>query len=286
MTMAKRLPAEWELQTAVLLTWPHAQGAWGHDYHHVEAVFITITKEIALSKQRVIITAYDDSHQADILHKLREQHVALDFVSCYLAPSNDIWARDHGPITCIDDNTAIQCDFKFNAWGKKYDYELDDAIPEMLFNAKLLDGYQAQKIDFILEGGAVETDGQGTLLTTIQCLTNAHRNSMLSFEQLEQKLKTHLGFNRILWLSEGKIIGDDTDCHIDTLARFLNPSTIAYVHCEDLNDPHHASLSAMKKQLEAFRDPCEQPYHLVPLPMPKPILIKWEISCLQPMQIS
>ncbi|MBN9287433.1 MAG: hypothetical protein BGO43_01765 [Gammaproteobacteria bacterium 39-13] len=268
--MAKRLPAEWEPQTAVLLTWPHAQGAWGQEYHHVETVFIAVAKAIANSGQTVLITAYDMQHQEDILNKLASHQVNMNFIQSYLAPSNDIWARDHGPITCMNEKTAIQCDFKFNAWGKKYDYEFDDAIPSALFKSQLLKGYLAEKIDFVLEGGSIETDGQGTLLTTTQCLGNPHRNSNLSLVELEQYLHEYLGFDHFLWLSEGKMLGDDTDCHIDTLARFINPNTIAYVHCDDPNDPHYKPLLAMKNQLEALRNKEHQPYQLVPLPLPSP----------------
>lgn len=268
--MAKRLPAEWEPQAAVLLTWPHALGAWGQEYRHVETTFITIAKAIANSAQLVLIAAYDNAHQAEILNILTREKTNFDYIRFYLAPSNDIWVRDHGPITCLDDKQAILCDFQFNAWGKKYAYEFDNAITSTLFDTKLLEGYSREKIDFVLEGGAIETDGQGTLLTTMQCLANPHRNGHLSQTQLEQHLSDHLGFDRILWLNEGKILGDDTDCHIDTLARFINPHTIVYVASDNPSDLHYSHLSAMKKQLETFKDKHHQPYRLIPLPLPSP----------------
>lgn len=271
--LAKRLPAEWEPQSAVLLTWPHEHGDWGKDYAPVEKAFITIARAIA-STQKVIIGAFDVHHQNDIMQKLRANQVDMTAVLIYLVPSNDVWARDHGPITIFEGIKAIQCDFKFNAWGAKYASDLDDQIPQQLFKASLLKGYHYQKIDFILEGGSIETDGDGTLLTTSLCLQNQQRNNQLSQSEIEQELQAHLGITRILWLTQGFLLGDDTDGHIDTLARFFNPNTIGYVHCDDKSDPHYEPLMAMYEQLKSFKDKSNQPYDLVPLPLPSPIFNK------------
>lgn len=271
--MAKRLPAEWEPQSATLLTWPHALGDWGSDYHSVEQVFIAITKAIA-TQQTVVISTYDNAHEKDILKKLQAQHVNMSAVVCFLAPSNDVWARDHGPITVLDGNRAIQCDFTFNAWGGKYPANLDDKIPERLFQSRVLTGYDYQKIDFILEGGSIESDGKGTLLTTSQCLHNQQRNSGLSQFEIESKLTTFLGVDRYLWLDHGYLLGDDTDGHIDTLARFFNEETIGYVSCEDENDIHYQPLKAMYQTLKGFKTRSGKPYRLVSLPLPSAIYDK------------
>lgn len=267
-SFSKRLPAEWEKQSAILLTWPHAMEMWGQAGANIEIAFADIAKAISQT-QTLIIGAYDKSHQQAIFNLLQSQHARMDNIFFYVVPSNDVWARDHGPITIYEDDKTVYCDFKFNAWGDKYPSDLDDKIPQQLFAADLLHGYEYRKVDFVLEGGAIETDGKGTLLTTAHCLQE--RNKHLSRTEIAAQLKEHLGFNRIIWLEHGKISGDDTDSHIDTLARFFNENTIAYVACDNPNDPHFAELAAMEESLKALRTPSNQPYQLIPLPLPDPI---------------
>jgi len=276
----KRLPAEWEHQQALLLTWPHEGGAWGKDIQKIEQLFTEIA--CAVSKtQIVIIGAHDLTHQQHILTTIKNLDVLRDNVKTYLAPSNDVWARDHGPITVFAENLdvlpgslAVLCDFRFTGWGGKYPHQLDDLIPKILAESDLLSGYAYQSIPFILEGGAIESDGMGTLLTTEQCLRSPKRHANLSREQIEQHLTQCLGTKRVLWLSEGHLAGDDTDGHIDTLARFFNPTTIGYVATDNQNDPHFASLKAMEETLLTFKDNAGHPYHLVKLPLPAPIYDK------------
>lgn len=270
-----RLPAEWEPQSAVLLTWPHEKGDWGVCYTRVESVFIALTQAITRT-QTVIIGVLDAPHQAAIQTKLNQHNVPLAQVIFYLAPSNDVWARDHGPITVINQHKQpVLLDFKFNAWGDKYASQLDDQIPARFFQADsladILKDFAYEKIDFVLEGGSIESDGEGTLLTTSACLLNPQRNRLLSQKQITEKLQAYLGCDRVLWLDHGQLNGDDTDAHIDTLARFLNPQTIAYVACDNPQDPHYAALAKMADNLSAFRDAKGQPYTLVPLPLPSPI---------------
>lgn len=266
----KRLPAEWEPQTAVLLTWPHALGAWGEDYVPVEKVFVRLVEAITATEQ-VIIGVYDAIHQNAVLALLHDYSIDLSRVFTYIAPSNDVWARDHGPITLIDHKQTLLCHFQFNGWGNKFPHDLDTQIPERLFASRLLPYMAFRAHDFILEGGSLETDGQGTLLTTSSCLCSPERNGGLTEAQVESFLQKTLGLDRVLWLHDGHLMGDDTDGHIDTLARFLNKNTIAYVHCDDQNDPHYASLKAMRETLATFTDRDNQPYKLVPLPLPRAI---------------
>lgn len=290
----KRLPAEWEPQQALLLTWPHEGGAWGKDIQKIEQVFIEITCAVSQT-QTVIIGAKDLAHQQHIFAAIRNLDVLQENVKTYLVASNDVWARDHGPITVVQENLeenldvlralranldvlpenlGVLCDFRFTGWGGKYPHGLDDLIPKTLIQSGLLQGYAYQSIPFILEGGAIESDGEGTLLTTEQCLRSSQRHSDLSREQIEQRLAKHLGIKRVLWLSEGHLAGDDTDGHIDTLARFFNPTTIGYVTTDDQNDPHFASLKAMEQTLQSFKNNSGHPYDLVKLPLPSPIFDK------------
>lgn len=287
----KRLPAEWEPQQALLLTWPHEGGAWGKDIQNIERVFVEITRA-ASKTQTVIIGAKDAAHQQHILATINKLDVLPENVKTYIAPSNDVWARDHGPITVLlenvdvlpenqpqsldvlPENLGVLCDFRFTGWGGKYPHQLDDQITQRLAQSRLLGGYAYQSIPFILEGGAIDCDGEGTLLTTEQCLRSAERHANLTREQIERHLAQSLGIKRVLWLSDGHLAGDDTDGHIDTLARFLNPTTIAYVTTDDPNSPDFHSLKAMEATLQSFKNNAGDPYQLVKLPLPAPIFDK------------
>lgn len=266
----KRLPAEWEHQAAILLTWPHEKGGWGKDYRHVEQTFITIAQSLS-SHQNVIIGAENDRHQTEILSLLKQHSANMTRIFSYITPSNDVWARDHGPITVYEEGIPTLYDFRFNGWGNKYDASLDDEISQHLFESHLLKGYAFQKIDFILEGGSIESDGLGTLLTTSQCLQHKERNFTLSKKELEKKFTEFFGISTVLWLDHGMLLGDDTDGHIDTLARFINPHTIAYVCCEDKTDPQFEALKQMEQNLKTFKDSNNQPYDLIPLPLPRAV---------------
>jgi agmatine deiminase len=281
----KRLPAEWEPQQALLLTWPHEGGAWGQDIQNIERVFFNITCAVAKT-QTVIIGVKDAAHQQHILAALKKMDVLPEKVKTYFAPSNDVWARDHGPITVLQEkldglesldvlgDLGVLCDFRFTGWGGKYPHQLDDLIPELLAQSGLLSGYAYQKFPFILEGGAIDCDGEGTLLTTEKCLRSSERHANLTREQIEHHLAQTLGIKRVLWLSDGHLSGDDTDGHIDTLARFLNPTTIAYVTTDDQNSPDFQSLKAMEQTLLSFKNNRGDPYNLVKLPLPEPIFDK------------
>ena len=185
-----------------------------------------------------------------------------------MVASNDIWARDHGPITVYRNGQPVLLDFRFNGWGGKFPHELDDRITVRLHALGAFAATPLEPVDLILEGGSIETDGAGTLLTT-RCLLNPNRNG-LDRAALERRLGETLGISRFLWLEHGHLLGDDTDSHTDTLARFCDARTIAYQGCADTADPHYGPLQAMAEELRSFRTASGEPYRLIELPLPAP----------------
>ncbi len=249
-----------------MLTWPHAQSDWLPWLERVEQTFVVLAKEIS-QREALIISCYDESHRQHVQTLLKTANSASDSVALFRVPSNDTWARDHGPITVYRQGSPALLDFRFNGWGNKFQWQLDDQITKTLHRAGAFGETLLEAVDLVLEGGSIETDGQGTLLTTRQCLLSHTRNG-LSQEALEQRLAKELGMQRFLWLTNGYLLGDDTDGHIDTLARFCDPHTIAYQSCSDETDPHYPILQAMAQELAAFRTATGEPYRLVPLPLP------------------
>ncbi len=263
-----RLPAEWEIQYAVILTWPHGYGDWAPWLAQVEPVFVEIARQVTL-RQKLIISCHDAAHEAHVRALLEQNKVVLETVAIYTVPSNDSWVRDHGPITVLQNGSAYLLDFTFNGWGGKFDSSLDDLITRRLHAQGAFNMTPLKTIDLVLEGGSIETDGAGTLLTTSHCLLSPQRNTHLDPRQIESKLCELLGMKRVLWLEHGHLVGDDTDSHIDTLARFCNTDTITYVACEDPHDEHYADLLAMELELKQFRTAHGKPYRLIPLPWPQ-----------------
>lgn len=261
-----RLPAEWEPQSGVMLTWPHGLGDWQPWLQQVDQTFADLATQIS-RRQSLIISCYDESHQRHVRKLLSDAGADPERVRLYIAPSNDCWVRDHGPMTIDRDGQAVLLDFRFNGWGLKYPHDRDDQITKRLYAAGAFGNTPLESVDLILEGGSIESDGQGTLLTTRRCLLSMHRNGF-DQQQLQQRLIGILGSQRILWLQHGYIVGDDTDGHIDTLARFCDPQTIAYQSCEDESDEHFAELNAMEQELKAFHTAAGNPYRLLPLPLP------------------
>ncbi len=262
-----RLPAEWEPQSAVMLTWPHAHGDWGTNLTAAERVFVDIARAVT-AHEALLVGCGDAPHLEHVRSRLVEAGVDLGRVRLSLAPSNDAWARDHGPLTVLDDGRARLLDFRFNGWGGKYAATLDDGITLTHHGHGVFGGTPLSRAPLVLEGGAVETDGRGTLLATRSAMLSASRNPGLSQAALESRLHQWLGVERFLWLEHGALEGDDTDGHIDTLARFCDPETIAYVRCDDPADPHYGPLQAMEEELRAFRTGAGAPYRLVALPWP------------------
>lgn len=261
-----RFPAEWEKQSAVLIAWPHATGDFSNRLESVEETYSIIADTIT-EYQRLIIVCRDEQHQKHI-ESLVGSLEDIDFIH---APVNDIWVRDTAFLSMEKDGVITHLNFKFNGWGGKYAHDLDNALNNKLANAKPFKGKSHYDIDFILEGGSIESDGVGTILTTRQCLLNPNRNSGLSQQEIEQKLCDHLGAKRVLWVDQPNLPGDDTDAHIDTLARFCSADTIAYTSCDDMDDPMYDSLKTMEMQLQVMRNHADEPYKLIPLPVPKAI---------------
>lgn len=263
------LPAEWSPQSAVMLTWPHMHGPLGRILAQVDEVFVHIARAVT-AHEPLVVSCLHAEHRDHIAAQLRAAGVDLARVRLALAPSNDVWARDHGPITVLRDGRPLLLDFAFNGWGRKYAFALDNALTRTLHAQGIFGATPLEGVDLILEGGSIESDGQGTLLTTRHCLLNPERNPQYDCVGLEGLFAQVFGTRRVLWLDHGELEGDDTDGHIDTLARFCDEHTIAYVRCDDPQDSHHAELQEMERELQALRDSDGQPYRLVPLPLPAP----------------
>lgn len=260
-----RLPAEWEPQDGVLLAWPHANSDWLPILDEITAVFIELTRTIVRYETVLIVTPEPDSVAACLTHA----GVDLAAVQTEKVPTNDTWTRDFGPITILRNGQPILLDFGFNGWGAKFAADRDNQVTQRLSLAGAFGTTQREEIGLILEGGSIESDGDGSILTTSECLLNPNRNPDCKKEQLEQTLTDQLGAKNILWLDHGFLAGDDTDSHIDTLARLCPNDTIAYVRCDDPQDEHYAELQKMEKQLQLFRTSKGSPFKLIPLPWPQ-----------------
>ena len=260
-------PAEWAPQSGVMLTWPHEGTDWVYMMNEVENCFAEIAGTIA-EVEKVLIVCRDKSRVAAKLNFTNAKNIFFAEL-----PSNDTWARDHGAITVYIDNKPVLYDFTFNGWGMKFAADKDNQLNRLLlkgnFFRKEIDLLNQQHL--VLEGGSLESDGQGTLLTTRQCLLSFNRNDFLTEKELEGQLKELFGFERVLWLSSGYLTGDDTDSHVDTLARFCSPEMIAYVKCDDPEDEHYEALAKMESELRRFKTLGGNPYDLVPLPMADPV---------------
>ena len=228
----------------------------------VQQCFINIAQEIAKRELLLIVTPEPEKVKQQIAATVNMNNVR--FLQC---ATNDTWARDHGAITMIDTGTPSLLDFAFNGCGLKYASELDNQITRQAVEAGALNGQYVNRLDFILEGGSIESDGMGTLLTTSECLLSSNRNERLNQVEIEDYLKSVFHLQQVLWLDHGYLAGDDTDSHIDTLARFCSTDTIAYVKCEDKKDEHYGELHAMEEQLKTFRTLAGAPYRLLALPM-------------------
>jgi len=268
MNSERHFPAEWDAQDAVLLTWPHPQSDWAPLLAEAEAVYCEIIRRI-LQQQTVILTTPDLGRTRNVLCRagINESHLQL-----FHLPSNDTWARDFGPLCVFQQGRPVLLDFTFNGWGNKFQADLDNQITAGLHRLGAFAATTLVASGLVLEGGSLESDGQGTLLTTSQCLLEQNRNPHLSREQLDTLLRNTFGVGQVLWLEEGHLNGDDTDAHIDTLARFAPGRTIIYQGCADPNDEHYHSLQAMAAQLKSFRALDGQAYQLRELPLPRPIL--------------
>ena len=271
----RTLPAEWAPQSAIQLTWPHKDTDWADMLPEVTTTYVHLAFEIARRQPLLIVHPDTTALQTFLQSQLPEK--VFQNITFFQCPTNDTWARDHAFLTIVGTEGAELMDFRFNGWGGKFEATADNAINRQLFETSHLKGRYVNALDFELEGGAIESDGMGTILTTEECLLNANRRRegdripLVDRMQVELFLQDSLGVERILWLKHGYLAGDDTDSHIDTLARLCPDNTIVYVQSRDENDEHHAALTAMESELRAFRTATGQPYRLIPVPMPDPI---------------
>ena len=264
-----RFPAEWEPQSAILLAWPHAGTDWAERLGEVEETYIAHVAAITRF-QPVLVCVADDDVEAYARARLASNRIDMARVGFIPLPYDDTWLRDTGPISLAGPEGFELLDFRFTGWGGKFEASEDDRLVQRLHEAGIFRNTSVQSIDFALEGGAIETDGAGSLLTTWRCLHERHPDA--SREQLDQRLRGWLRQDRVLWLDHGYLEGDDTDAHVDTLARFAPDDAIVFQACDDPADPHHAELSAMASEIATLRTADGRPYRLFPLPWPKPIL--------------
>ena len=260
------LPAEWYPQSGVQLTWPHKDTDWAPMLKEVQACFKAVAREIAKRELLLIVTPEPDAVRAQI-----EDEVNMEHVRFFKCDTNDTWARDHGAITLTDSVKPHLLDFCFNGWGDKFPAALDNAINKRLFDSGVFNGAYENHLDFVLEGGSIESDGRGTVFTTAQCLLAPHRNQPLHRSEIDEQLCQRLGARRVVWLDHGNLIGDDTDGHIDTIVRCAPDDTLIYIRCNDEKDAHYEDFLRLEQQLETLRTTDGLPYRLLPLPFPDAI---------------
>jgi len=256
----KILPAEWENQRAILMAFPHKNSDWADNLNSALVPFIKIAQAIAYTTPVYIICNNKEATSALFCSTTNMSFIEI--------PTNDTWTRDYGYISILEEGEVKLLNFKFDGWGGKFEAKLDNALNITLHSKGYLGTTPLESIDFVLEGGSIESDGKNTIMTTTNCLCNPNRNGGLSKQQVEAKLKEYLGAKRVLWLDSGYLAGDDTNSHIDTLARFVWVDTIVYIECKDKEDKHYSELLKMKEQLKGFRTINGQRYNLVALPMP------------------
>ena len=270
MTKHTVLPAEWYPQSAIQLTWPHEETDWAPILEEVIPCFVAIAKEV-IKRELLLIVCPDEQ-------EVRAQLGDVDYTRIRFREmeTNDTWARDHGGISIFEEGKSMLYDFVFNGWGMKFAANLDNLITRRLcrMNTFAEEVVPVNMQPFVLEGGSIESDGKGTLMTTVECLASVNRNEYLDQEALEHYLKGIFGLDRILWIEHGYLAGDDTDSHVDTLARFCDEQTIAYVRCTDEEDEHYAELQQMEQQIRSFKQADGSPYRLIALPMADKV--EWE----------
>ena len=259
--------AEWDQQDGILIAWPHAGTDWAYMLEEVTACYVQLARAILDDDEQLVIVAPDAQEVKDALGQSVDNHR----VTIIELPTNDTWVRDYGPITVYHDGELKLADFTYNAWGMKFAADCDNLVTSRLEAQGVFRLPVLNCRDLVLEGGSIETDGNGTVMTTTCCLTAPNRNDALTRAQLEEQLLHRLGCLKMLWLDHGELMGDDTDGHIDTLARFAPGGIILYTGCDDPADEHFESLMKMEEQLKQFTDVDGNHYHLIKLPLPDAI---------------
>ena len=259
--------AEWDPQDGILIAWPHPGTDWAYMLDEVTACYVELARAILMDDEQLVIVAPD----AELVHEALGDSVDWSRINVVEIPSNDTWVRDYGPVTVFRDGGMALADFTYNAWGMKFAADCDNMVTSRIQELGIFSMPVLNCRDLVLEGGSIETDGNGTVMTTTCCLTAPNRNDALTREQLEDVLLERLGCMKILWLDHGSLVGDDTDGHIDTLARFAPGGVILYTGCDDPSDEHFEPLMKMEEQLKQFTDADSNHYHLIKLPLPDAI---------------
>ncbi len=254
----KRLFAEWEEQEFVLLAMPHNNSDWKPYLNEAIDNFVEIAKAIA-KYQKVILLSTD-------VENIKSKFSDLSNIEFLEVETNDTWARDFGGITISKDEKLQILDFGFNGWGLKFASNFDNLVTKEMEARGAFKNIKVKTKGMILEGGSIESNGDGVILTTSQCLLEANRNPHLDRKEIEEKLKKYFGAKKVLWLHNGHLENDDTDAHIDTIARFVDKNTIAYIKCDDKSDPHYDSFARMERELEKLKNLDGNPFNLVALP--------------------
>lgn len=253
--------AEWEHQSCVLIAWPHIDSDWADTLPAVTACYRQVAAAIVADEPLMVVAP-----DATVVRQALDG-IDLSRITIVEVPTNDTWARDFGPLTVEVDGRPTLLDFTFNAWGMKFAADRDNLITSRIHWPVPLENHR----DMVLEGGSVETDGRGTLLTTSQCLLSPNRNPWWSKEEITEELKRRLGVKKVLWLDHGAVPGDDTDSHIDTLARLAPGNVIIHGSALPENEEYDELLK-MKAQLGTFTDADGKPFSLVGLPAPSRIV--------------
>lgn len=262
-----RLPAEWEKHEATWLAWPHDLETWPEQLHEIEAVYLEMIKHLHRGEKVHILVDHLQA-QEYVLKKLKERGITQN-ISVHMIETNSIWIRDYGPMFVTSGDELSIMKWRFNAWGEKYAYQKDNLVSSKLAKVLNLKQFEA---DFVLEGGSIDVNGQGTLMTTEECLLNPNRNPDLKRKQIEQYLKDYLEVKKIIWLGKG-IEGDDTDGHIDEVARFVAEDKILMSVSQDIKSYNHQVLAENWKRLSQETDQVGGHFQLIELPLPGPIRV-------------
>ncbi len=258
---------EWTSQEAVLMALPNEDTDWNYILEEAIQQYIRIISAFTSADVHVVLLCNDPIEAANLLKECRQ-----DYITYVKLAFNDTWTRDYGPLTIIKDDRLRALDFGFNGWGLKFASDKDNLVNLHMSEKFILmpDIYRNER-DFVLEGGSVETDGEGTILTTTRCLCSPNRNGGLSKKEADLRLRERLGASHVLFLDYGALEGDDTDSHIDTLARLAPGKTILFTGCRNIDDPQFEELLKMRAQLTMMRTAEGEPFNLIELPLPDAI---------------
>ena len=268
-----RMPAEWEPHAGTWLTWPRREGISFPDlYDRIPPILAAMVRALA-EDEGVFINVWDATMEAEVRSVLTQHDALNDRVEFHHHPAYEPWCRDHGPVFVVNTSQRAVLNWGYNAWGEKYPpYDLDNAVPEHIASVR---GLPCFTPDMILEGGSIEVNGQGTLITTESCLLNPNRNPALDRTAIEQRLSDYLGVRKVLWLGEG-ITGDDTDGHVDDLTRFVDAQTVVTAVEPDSQHPNHPPLQVNLQRLQAMCTQDGNSLRVIELPMPEPVLDQGE----------